>query len=136
MDPHVIPMLAYADGVAAMDWLQRAFGFRERTRMTDDTGRLEHGELAVGDAVVMLATPSPHYEGPARHREHCAESARWQEVPYIVDGLLVYVDDVREHAARARESGARILTDVDSDEHGTRYRAEDLEGHRWMFMQR
>jgi len=28
-DPAVVPMLAYEDGPAAMDWLSRAFGFFE-----------------------------------------------------------------------------------------------------------
>jgi uncharacterized glyoxalase superfamily protein PhnB len=41
--PAVIPMLAYEDGVAAMDWLSRAFGFRERPRMLGENGRLSHG---------------------------------------------------------------------------------------------
>ena len=35
--PDVVPMIAYEDGPAAMDWLQRAFGFRERTRMVDQS---------------------------------------------------------------------------------------------------
>src|SRR5438270_13783896 len=107
-DPDVVPMLAYADGVAALEWLQRAFGFIERMRMTDATGRLTHGELATGAGLVMLATPSPHYEGPRRHRQTCETSARWQQVPYIVDGVLVYVDDVDAHAERARQAGAVI----------------------------
>jgi hypothetical protein len=29
-----------------------------------------------------------------------------------------------------------IITGVDADQCGKRYRAEDIEGHRWMFMQR
>ena len=60
-----------------MDWLVNAFGFRETTRWLDDDGRLSHGELQVsGGGVIMLATPSPHYEAPSRHREHCAAAAR------------------------------------------------------------
>jgi uncharacterized glyoxalase superfamily protein PhnB len=55
-------------------------------------------------------------------------------VPYIVDGVLVYVDDVQAHFERARAAGARVLSEPESDEHGTRYRVEDLEGHRWMFI--
>ena len=31
--PTVIPMLSYEDGAAALDWLAKPFGFRERTRM-------------------------------------------------------------------------------------------------------
>jgi|SRR5579864_2825579 len=129
-------MIAYEDGPAAMDWLARAFGFRERARMVDATGRLTHGEMEAGRGLIMLATPSPHYQGPRRHREQCAAAAQWSTVPYIVDGALVYVDDVDTHYARARAAGATILSEIEAGEHGKRYRAEDLEGHRWMFMER
>jgi uncharacterized glyoxalase superfamily protein PhnB len=46
------------------------------------------------------------------------------------------VNDVAAHHQRARDHGARILAEPQPDEYGTRYRAEDLEGHRWMFVQR
>ena len=134
--PAVIPMVAYEDGVAAMDWLARAFGFRERTRMLGENGRLSHGEMQAGHGMIMLATPSPHYQGPKRHREECDAARKWSEVPYIIDGVLVYVDDVDAHFERARDAGATILSEVESGGPGTRYRAEDLEGHRWMFVER
>jgi PhnB protein len=133
--PTVVPMIAYADGIAAMDWLIEAFGFEERERRISDDGLLSHGELAVGvDGLVMLATPTPKYEGPARHREHCAEAAAWSTVPWIIDGVLVEVDDLDGHFERARAAGARILSEPEVIEGGgfRRYRAEDLEGHRWM----
>jgi uncharacterized glyoxalase superfamily protein PhnB len=38
-DPAVVPMLAYEDGPVAMDWLARAFGFRERMRMLTKDAR-------------------------------------------------------------------------------------------------
>jgi PhnB protein len=129
-------MIAYEDGVAALAWLARAFGFTERVRMTDESGRLTHAEMQAGDGVIMLATPTREYQGPKRHREWCERAARWSATPYIVDGVLVYVDDVESHARTARAAGASILTDVEHDEHGRRYRVEDLEGHRWMFMER
>ena len=132
--PTVVPMLAYEDGVAAMAWLVSAFGFRERTKWVDDAGRLSHGELEVGDGLVMLASPTPAYESPKHHREHCAEAAAWSQVPYIIDGVLVEVDDVDAHYDRARAAGARILSEPANQDEGLRhYRAEDLEGHRWMF---
>lgn len=134
--PAVIPMLAYEDGPAAMDWLAAAFGFNERTRMLGDGGRLSHGEMEAGEGMIMLATPSPHYQGPSHHRDGCEAAAKWLEVPYIVDGVLVYVDDVGAHFDHARRAGATILSELESDDHGKRYRAEDVEGHRWMFMQR
>src|SRR5262249_965398 len=70
----VVPMLAYEDGFAALEWLTRVFGFRERKRMTAPDGRLSHGELECGDGLVMLGTPSPDYHGPRKHREECQQA--------------------------------------------------------------
>ena len=57
-------------------------------------------------------------------------------MPYIVDGVLVYVEDVTAHFEQARKAGATILSELEESSDGKRYRAEDLEGHRWMFIQR
>ena len=129
-------MIAYEDGVAALRWLSEAFGFTERRRMTDASGRISHAEMETGDGVIMLATPTPEYESPRHHREHCDAASRWSEVPYIIDGILVTVDDVDAHFNRARAAGARILSAPEDTGHGRHYRAEDFEGHRWMFSQR
>jgi PhnB protein len=58
---------------------------------------------------------------------------RWYEVPWVIDGVLVAVEDVEEHVRRARAAGAVILTEPEDTPYGRMYRAEDLEGHRWMF---
>jgi PhnB protein len=129
-------MLAYENGPEAMDWLARAFGFRERARMLGENGRLSHGEMEAGDGMIMLATPSPHYHGPKRHREESDAARKWSEVPYIIDGVLVYVEDIDAHFARAQREGATILSPLEQGQEGKRYRAEDIEGHRWMFMAR
>ena len=133
--PAVIPMLAYENGPEAMDWLIKAFGFREKDRRVEG-GRLTHGELDTGGGVVMLATPSLHYHGPKRHREECETARSWHDVPYIIDGVLVYVDDVAGHFDRAKAAGATILSPLEGGPDGKRYRVEDVEGHRWMFVQR
>ena len=134
--PAVVPMIAYEDGFAALEWLSRAFGFRERTRMAGPDGRLAHAEMEAGDGLIMLATPTPDYEGPRRHRETCAPARKWSEVPWVIDGVLVYVPNVHEHFQRAKKEGARILSEPEEGPPGRRYRVEDLEGHRWMFMER
>ncbi len=136
-EPGVVPMLSYRDGPTAMDWLSRVFGFEVRERWLDDDGVLTHGEMSTGTGVIMLATPSSDYEGPALHRSHCEAAAAWSSVPWVVDGVLVYVDDVVTHFDRAADGGARLLSGVEEGPGGSRlYRAEDVEGHRWMFMQR
>ena len=134
-DQTVFPMISYEDGIAALEWLVKAFGFREQARIADATGRLMHGELDVGGGVVMLASPTPDYEGPKRHRESCERARKWSSVPGIIDGVLVLVDDLDVHFERAKASGATILSEIQEGPPGRRYRAEDLEGHRWFFLE-
>ena len=135
-NPGVVPMIAYEDGVAALDWLARAFGFREQARMLGRDGRLAHGAMCAGDGLIMLASPTPRYESPRRHREACERARAWSDVPWVIDGVLVYVDDIDEHVTRAKENGATMLSEVEDGPPGRRYRAEDIEGHRWMFIER
>src|ERR1700730_14368328 len=99
-------MIAYEDGRRAMDWLATAFGFRERARMTAADGRLSHGEMEAGEGVIMLATPSPDYQGPKKHRNWCEQARKWSTVPYIIDGVLVYVQAHRIEYERASTAGA------------------------------
>jgi uncharacterized glyoxalase superfamily protein PhnB len=136
MTQSAVPMIAYENGPEAMDWLARAFGFREIVRHVDG-GRLGHGEMDTGGGgLIMLATPSAHYHGPKRHREECETARAWHDVPYVIDGVLVYVDDLDAHYERAKAAGAGILSSIEEGGEGKRYRAEDLEGHRWMFIER
>jgi PhnB protein len=132
----IIPMLAYENGVEALQWLCRVFQFRERTRWLDEAGRLTHGEVEMGENILMLSSPTEDYQSPRRHREICRSAAKWQEVPYVIDGVMVMVDDVEKHFQHAKNQGATILTSLEYGGPGTRYRAEDLEGHRWMFIQK
>jgi len=129
-------MIAYENAASAMDWLVRAFGFREKRRITDKEGRVTHGELELSGSIVMVATPTPDYRGPKQHGEFCAQARKWLEVPYIIDGVLIYVDDVDAHFRQARAAGAEVLSPVEAGGAGRSYRVADLEGHRWMFAQR
>jgi uncharacterized glyoxalase superfamily protein PhnB len=136
MDQRIIPMLSYENGFEAMNWLCRVFGFIEKTKWLDDAGRLSHGEITMGESMIMLAEPTPHYQSPKHHREACKAAAKWHQVPYIINGVLVYVDNVESHFKTAKAGGAIILSEIEAGVPGTRYRAEDLEGQRWMFMQK
>jgi uncharacterized glyoxalase superfamily protein PhnB len=131
----VVPMIDYADGPTAMDWLAEAFGFVEQARLLDDDGRLSHGEMTASGGLIFFGTPTPEYEGPKTHREHCERAAAWSAVPYIVDGVLVRVPDVDTHFDRAKRAGATILSPPVDNPYGRSYRVEDVEGHRWMFLQ-
>ena len=118
--PSVIPMISYEDGIAALEWLAKAFGFRETSRVTGPDGRLSHGEMEAGDGLIMLASPTPDYRSPKRHREICEQARIWSEVPWIIDGVLVYVDDLDRHFKRAKAAGATILSDIQEGAPGRR----------------
>jgi uncharacterized glyoxalase superfamily protein PhnB len=134
--PCVVPMISYEDGIAALEWLRSAFGFRETARLTAADGRLSHGEMEAGDGLIMLASPTPEYRSPKRHRESCEQARKWSAVPWIIDGVLVYVADLDRHLARAKAAGATILSDIEEGPPGRRYRTEDVEGHRWFFFEK
>src|ERR1041384_3386123 len=121
--------------LASRMWRRRRYNAGRPSRRAPSAHLIKAGP-ETGDGVMMMATPSPDYEGPKHHREHCDAAREWSKVPWVVDGVLVYVDDVQKHYERAKEAGANILSAPETGSHGTLYRVEDVEGHRWMFMQR
>ena len=133
----VIPMLSYEDVGRSADWIAEAFGFTETGRWSDEAGRVTHVNMELGGGVFMLGWPSADYQSPLHHAETCEHARRWSETPYVVDGVMVYVDDIEAHFAQASAAGASILTSLqDNPGIGQRqYRAADVEGHRWMFAQ-
>jgi uncharacterized glyoxalase superfamily protein PhnB len=134
-EQRVVPMFSYEDVGRAADWIAQAFGFTETGRWADDDGRVTHVNMELDGGMIMLGYPSPDYQSPKHHAEVCAQARKWRETPFVVDGVHVAVDDIDAHYARAQAAGATILSELeDNPGIGQRqYRAEDLEGHRWMF---
>lgn len=117
--PSVSPYLYYEDGDAAIDWLVRVFGFRERLRGHHPDGRFGHGEVETAEGVVMLGTPDGF-----RRTERSGF------------GVYVHVDDVDSHFSRAKGEGATITEEPADQPYGVRsYGALDLEGIQWWFAQ-
>lgn len=120
--PRITPYLLYEDVGAAIDWLARAFGLRERMRLTGPNGAIAHAEMQRDDGVIMMGHPGPQYRNPKR-------------VGQVTQALYVYVDDVK-HFAHARQAGAKIIDEPADQFYGDRrYAAEDPEGHVWYFAQ-
>jgi len=131
----VVPFLGYEACGAAADWLVEAFGFEEVQRIDED-GSVTHVTLKVGDSLVFLGHPGSAYLNPLHLRERCEAAARMYEVPWVVDGVWVAVDDVDEQLERARAAGAPVLSEPEDTPDGRQCRIEDPEGHRWMFQGR
>lgn len=134
-EQRVIPMFSYEDVGHAADWIAEAFGFTETGRWSDDDDRVTHVNMELGGGMVMLGYPSADYRNPKHHVQECEQARKWSATPFVVDGIYVAVDDIDSHFARAQAAGARILSGLeDNPGIGQRqYRAEDIEGHRWMF---
>src|SRR6266581_1084042 len=126
---NVIPFLSYEDVGGAMDWLCRAFGFEERERLTDEQGVIGHGTLAIEGNLVYCASPSADYQSPMSHAESCEAARKWLQVPWVIDGVVVHVEELDIHFARAKEEGATILTGIEDGGGGRLYRVADIEGH-------
>ncbi len=135
--PRISSALYYQDAAAAIHWLCKAFGFEVRLKVEGEGGRIEHSELTFGDGVIMVA--SERLEGE-RAAPHCRS-------PRALGGantqsIMVYVDDVDAHAARARAAGATVAAEPKNSDYGEEYWEDrgyecvDVEGHHWWFSQR
>jgi len=123
MEQRVTPYLLYEDGAAAIEFLTKAFGFREESRATGAAGGL-HAELEVapGGGMVYLGQPPTGFRNPA-------DVGRTSQV-------YVLVDDVDSHYARAKSEGARIIEEPNDLPFGhRRYGCADPQGHEWFFAQ-
>lgn len=122
----VIPVLAYEDVGAAVEWLCETFGFTERWRAGNHRAQLSVGDgaIVVAERAVGPGSDSPDAEGfrpPPNDVSH---------------SVMVRVDDANRHHEHARARGARILHPPTDYPYGERqYAVEDLGGHRWAFSQ-
>jgi uncharacterized glyoxalase superfamily protein PhnB len=137
MAQKVTPFIGYENAAAAIEWLERAFGFVEdRSARYEGKGTITHAELVLGEARIFVSTPDG-YANPLRMRETSDLARRAYDNPWVVDGHFVEIDDVGAHYERAQAAGATILREPEEPGVGFRiYSVEDFEGHRWMFGQR
>jgi uncharacterized glyoxalase superfamily protein PhnB len=132
----IVPFIGYEDAATAIEFLERAFGFREnRNARHEEDGTIGHAELELDGATIYLSTP-PGYASPNTLRAESESARRSYDNPWVIDGHYVEVGDVDAHCEQARAAGATILREPEEPGIGARiYSAEDPEGHRWMFGQ-
>ena len=133
MSMTLTPVLFYRDPLAALKWLEGAFGFETSMLVTDDAGRVGHAEMKVGDAMIGVGGEwaSPDLLGPAAMRSPASLGGVGTQFVrvHLPEGLDA-------HCEAARAAGARITQSPADQFYGARtYRALDLEGHVWNFDQ-
>lgn len=105
----------------AMDFYAKAFGAKDKGRMTAPNGAVVHGEMRLGDAVIMLGEEMPDMGSLS---------------PLSIGGspvtLMLYVKDVDAAFARATSAGCTALMPPTNMFWGDRYcRVADPYGHQW-----
>jgi uncharacterized glyoxalase superfamily protein PhnB len=124
--PHanVFPALRYTDADAAMQWLQRAFGFTVTAVHRGESGTVEHAELDTGGGLVMLG-------------QHSGAGWMGGTAPDPLGspiGIYVVIADPDAHHAQAVAAGATIVRELEDQSYGSRdYSARDPEGNLWSF---
>jgi PhnB protein len=117
----VTPYLCVKQAADAIEYYKRAFGAKERLRLTAPGGKVGHAELEIGDSVIMLADEHPemnflspdHYGGAAV-------------------SLHLYVNDVDASFRKATEAGGKALRPVQDQFYGDRSGTlRDPFGHVW-----
>lgn len=109
----VAPWVVTDDTGAFLDFVARAFGGAELGRVVTEDGLIGHGEIRVGDTVVLAFD---------RH-------ADWPVMPSL---LRVFVADADTTFSRAVEAGGRVVTALADDAFGQRGgRIKDPFGNIW-----
>lgn len=119
--PRLTPYLIVRDGPDAVDFYTKAFGARERMRLSTPDGKIGHTELEIFDSLIMLADEAPEMGAVS---------------PATVGGtpvtLCLYVDDVDAVVEQAVAAGARLSRPVEDRFYGDRSgEITDPFGHRW-----
>ena len=115
------PYVLCRDVDAEIDWLERALGFARGEVNRDESGAVEHAEVTLGSATVMLGTAGVGREP-------------FSSLP--AGGALIScaVDDVDALHDRARAAGADIPLEPTDTDYGSRdCTVRDPEGNLWSF---
>jgi uncharacterized glyoxalase superfamily protein PhnB len=117
MPKDIYASMRYRDAPAAIEWLQRAFGFTRGVVYEEPDGTVSHAELRYGEGTVMLGS----WRGEDDHRR---PGHGW---------AYVAVDDLDEHYRQAQAAGAEIVNEPQHEDYGSFYGARDPEGNLWSF---
>jgi uncharacterized glyoxalase superfamily protein PhnB len=123
----MISAMRYDDATAAVDWLCRAFGFKEHAVYRDADNNVMHAELSFGNGMIMLG---PNVDTPF---------SKYMTMPKDAGGrctqtIYAIVDDADAHHAQAVAAGAEVVMPLKDESYGGRgYSCRDPEGHVWTF---
>ncbi len=122
----VIPYLYYEDAGPAVEFMEKAFGFKiESALRSPDDERVLHAQVRTGSGVIWV--------GPGMEPFGTRGTT---DADFVSTMIYVFVDDVKAHYERAKSAGAQIRAELHVHFGGNRqYTASDPGGQRWTFAQ-
>ena len=115
----IFPIIRFNDADAGLAWLKDALGFEEHGVFRGDDGVVQHGELRLDGAWVMIGSESA--ESTDRFGHHAGKGFYY-----------LAVDDAAAAFERARSSGADLTSELESREYGgCEFSLRDPEGNIW-----
>jgi uncharacterized glyoxalase superfamily protein PhnB len=116
------PYLCVANANAAIDFYTKAFGARERFRLTEPSGRVGHAELDFDGKTLMLSDEFPEYG--------IRGATTIGSTPVTIH---LHVDDADQLISTAASLGATVEMEPKDHSHGERSGSiRDPFGHRWL----
>ena len=121
----VVPCLRYRDAPAAIEWLCRAFGFEKHLVVPNDDGGIAHGQLALGNGMIMLGSVvDSDYGRLMRQPDEIGGAGTQSTYLVVADADAVY--------RSAQAAGAQIVLEIKDEDYGGRgFSCRDPEGHLW-----
>ena len=112
----VTPYLVAEDGNALLDFARDVFSAEEMLRVNTPIGGV-HGELRIGDSIVMMGGGTPGHKFPATLQPNA---------------LHVYVKDADAVTKKALAAGATLVDELRDQEYGERSASvKDAAGNLW-----
>jgi PhnB protein len=122
----MLPYLTVPDPQAALDFYARGFGFTPRLVLRGPDGSIEHAEMSLETARIMIGPES---------EEHTARAPITTQTPCPV-ALYVYTPDVMRRHAEAVLAGAEVIEEPAVMPWGDRVVIlADPFGYKWTFAQ-
>lgn len=120
----IVPCLTYREAPAAIDWLEKAFGFQTKVAYDGPNGTIAHAELRFGPDYIMLGS----------QKEDPFNWTTPQQAGVSTQMIYVVVDDADALFKRVSGMDAEIVRPLQDTDYGSRdFSVRDPEGHIWNF---
>lgn len=108
----VMPYIILKGAEKFKEFLLNVFGAKEIATYPDDTGKIMHAEVKIGESVIMFAEASDQWS---------AQNA----------GLFIYVENADATFNTAVSQGAQVVMEMDDKEYGRTGGVRDPFGNTW-----